>query len=167
MLTGNTRNSSSQGQEKKPQHPLTQLTQATELQNPKNIGHSCFRMVAAGAAGMHIVPAAAFSVAATAARAGVPCQPPQPGQHCIPQQLPSPRPRTHPGTMLRPHRGRAKMMQPVPRSSSSPQAFIYSLPCILCLQTFLLAGGTPREGCSSPCGSLLFCLFVSHTELFV
>lgn len=66
--------------------------------------------------------------------------------------------------MLRPDTGPAKMTQPKPRSSLCPRVFIYSLPCVLCLQIFLLAGGIPREGCSSPCGSLLFCLFFCLTR---
>lgn len=140
----------------------------------KNIGHTCFKTVAIRAPGMHIIPAALSCCSSifwdfhSSQTWGSPCQAPQPVQDCIPHQLPNPPShRIHLGMMLWPYRGCANMMQPMPRSSSFPQVFIYSLPCILCLQIFLLAGGIPREGCSSSCGSLLFHLFLSHTELFV
>lgn len=126
---------------KKLQHPLTEVN---ELQKPKNPGPTCFRSVAMGAQGctsfLQPCPAAAaFSVASTAA----------------------PQAQNPPRGDAPASQGQAKVMQPMPRSPLFPQVFIYSLPCILCLQIFLLAGGIPRKGCSAPVEgfySACFCL---------
>lgn len=139
---------------KKLQHPPTQPTQVSELQNPKNIGHSCFR---------------------STRDAHHSCSPVLLQQHFL-WLLPSQSSRashiTPSPPALNPPRNDALASQGPCRNDATSATlflassmFIYSLPCILCLQIFLLAGGIPREGCSSPCGSLLFCLFLSHTEL--
>lgn len=112
---------------KKLQHPSP--TQESELQNPKNIGHPCSRMVAVGAPGVHILPGGPSQTWGS-----LPAPPrSNPASHCI---FPTLQPQNPPRTMLWPLMGHTKMMQPMPRSSSFPHVFIYSLPCILCLQIF-------------------------------
>lgn len=54
------------------------------------------------------------------------------------------------------------MMQPMPRSSSFPQVFIYSLPCILCLQIFLLQEGFLRRLLQPVWKSFILVVSVSH-----
>lgn len=172
LLTANIRNSSSQGQAK---------SSSTDSPNPPRRVNckilKILKTLATAASGSWLSEhqgctsflqpcpaAAAFSVAS-----------PQPVQHCIPHQLPALQHWTHPGTMLWPHRDHAKMMQPVPRSSSFPQCLFIACPvfcaCRSCSwqQGFLgKAAPAPVEVFYSACFCLtLNCLFESKLSIFL
>lgn len=170
LLTADIRNSRSQGQAKS--SSSYSPTKASNLQNPKNTGHTCSTFPAIRA------PGAAHHFPLEQHLLWLPQQQPdpqdptltsvpQPAQHCTPHQLSqNAYHQIHPGNASL---AVTQVMQKwcnQRRTFSFPQAFIYSLPCVLRLQIFLLREGFLVKAAPDRIGSLFiplvslsYCLF--------